>query len=142
MTRLGLTLCEIALCVPVIESKFENDCMWFHYGGSWRNKEYLIGVVQHGTFRGHYAQAVRECLSFAEDSFVKVAPVDVVCDILERARSDLQKWYDEVLCSRRREQRDQDWLKRLHEDHDRRMTRQEDDFRRNRLLRSRGRQSI
>lgn len=142
MTRLGLTLCGIALCAPVIESKHENHRMWFHYGGSWCTKEKIIREVENSSFRGYYAQAVEDCLSFADDSFDKVAPVDVVCEILERARGDLQKWYDEVLCSRRDEQQGRDWLRRLHEDHDRRMMEKKEDFRKDRPLRTRARQSI
>lgn len=142
MTRLGLTLCEIALCAPVIKSKHENGHIWFHYGGSWWTKEDIIREVKASSFRGHYAQVVQECLSFADDSFGKVAPVDVVCEILERARGDLQEWYDEVLCSHRDKQQDRDWLRRLHEDHDRRMMEKEENFRNNHPLRSRAGQSI
>ena len=116
--------------------------MWFHHGGLRCTKEDIICEVRTSSFRGHYAQAVQECLSFADDSFDRVAPVDVVCEILERARRDLETWYDEVLFPRRGEQQGRDWLRRLHEDHDRRMMGKEEKFRKDRPLRSRAGQSI
>ena len=128
-------LCEIALCTPLQVSKDGNAPPVYHYDGNTHSQADLIADVKK-TFRGYYAGVVEQLLSFASDPSKAVAPFDVVCDTLKRARIKLQVWYNDVLCVRRERHASRRWRRTLSDEHEQRMLKFHQDVRVARGLRS------
>lgn len=141
ITRLALTLCEIALCTPLRVVYDALNAPVYHYGDTVHSQASMLEDVT-SRFRGPYANVVQRLLSLSEDPSKAIAPFDVVCENLEQARKELQSWYEEVLCARRDRHPNRQWRKELIKDHEERTLHSTHDFRLARSLKSMKGQSV
>lgn len=87
-------------------------------------------------FGGFYRMVADELLSLAENPEKAVAPVDVVCEVFERNREDLQDWYDQALSNRIHKLANKAWHEKLLQEHEERMEHSQREFRHAKELRS------
>lgn len=101
--RVVCTLCEIALCEPVHTVTENGYWPHFHYNDRTNNKKDLLRDIRLRC-EGRYANVVKKLLQVVDNPEVRAAPLDVVCNHLERARVDLALFHREYLCSRERQE--------------------------------------
>lgn len=111
LLRVVVTLCEISLCEPV-EIVVTNDAITFCYKGQVNSKDTMLRDLRLRC-EGRYSAVVKDLLRVVDDPLLPAAPFDVICTYLERARRDLQLFYDKYLCGARRKDTEmQDWYKK------------------------------
>lgn len=134
MKRLGLTLCEIALCTPMELVNSDEAESEYRYDGVCRSRIQMLADVK-DAFGIWYRAAVEKLFSLAEDPDRAVAPLDVVCEALEQVRADLQQWHD-IVSSHEERLACEPWYEQLLRDHEQRTIEAQKNFQLPRKLRS------
>lgn len=141
MTRLGLTLCEMALCTPIHAIESDAQQLMYCYRGLEQSKHEMLADVA-SDFGGPYANVAKVLLAFREDPNKTVAPFDVVCLTIEECRQQLQDWYDGPYSVHRDRHSNERWRRRLTEEHTQRTIALRQALRTDRALKSRSGQSV